>query len=105
MPADIILYNVAPLPEVSSVTARQPSSDRLEISWTGTMLEDVEMSFFATTDTGNAQDSTGDAGCLLGTYTCTAAEANGKSDLTVVIPPELPSALTTSARWRPRPRK
>lgn len=91
MPADIILYNVAPLPEVSSVTARQPSSDRLEISWTGTMLEDVEMSFFATTDTGNAQDSTGDAGCLLGTYTCTAADANGKSDLTVVIPPELPS--------------
>lgn len=92
--ADIILYNVAPLPEVSSVTATQPSlpaNDSLEISWAGTMLEGVKMSFFATTDTGNAEDPTGDSGYLLGTYTCGAGDAKGKSNLTVAIPPELPS--------------
>ncbi len=92
--ADIILYNVAPLPEVTSVTATQPSlpaDDSLSISWTGTMLDGVNMSFFATTDTGDAQDPTGDAGYLLGTYPCTALDANGKSNLTVAIPPELPT--------------
>ncbi|MGE5578981.1 MAG: InlB B-repeat-containing protein [Bacillota bacterium] len=88
--ADIILYNVAPLPGVSSVTAtKPPAGDSLEISWTGTMLEGVKMSFFATSDKGDATDPTGDAGYLLGTHTCT--DANGESNLAVAIPPELPS--------------
>ncbi len=64
-PADITLYNVAPLPGISTFNAVKIGNE-LSLSWTGSMLAGKQIDFFVTGDIGEGTDGIGEMGVHIG---------------------------------------
>lgn len=62
--ADIVLFTVAPLPEVTSFTASQ-NGNNLDLFWSGIKLDETKMNFYVTSNIGDGQDI-GEMGTLIG---------------------------------------
>ncbi len=82
--ADIVLFTVAPLPEVNSFTASK-NGDKLDLTWTGSKLDETKMSFYVTNDIGDGQDI-GEMGTLIGSMEPSGATSGS---ITLPIPPDL----------------
>ncbi len=82
--ADIVLFTVAPLPEVNSFTASL-NSGKLDLSWTGSKLDETKMSFYVTNNIGDGRDI-GEMGTLIGSLEPSAATGGS---ITLPIPADL----------------
>ena len=96
--ADIVLYTIGEMPEVSSVTATT-AGDRVSITWNGKMLDEAQISFYVTKDIGDGTgDGIGEMGRFIGALGGTDTDgtprgipkATGES-LELELPADLPS--------------
>lgn len=72
--ADIVLYMIGEIPEVTSLTAGV-SGDQLTVEWTGSKLDETELSFYVTSHIGDgATDDVGEMGRLIGALGGTEAD-------------------------------
>lgn len=78
--ADIVLYNIAPLPEVTALTAAKSAGGQLDLTWAGQLLDQTKISVYLTPDIGVAgTDEGGEMGTLVGTIGGTDAAGNPKT--------------------------
>ncbi len=94
----VVLYNVEPIPEVTSVSAQSPSSGQMTVTWDGSKLNELDsISFYlieeSSLDSNNEPiinaDGSMDGGHLVDILD-TSAEIASKS-ATLTVPADLPS--------------
>ena len=85
--ADVVLYNVLPMPEITSVsTSNMTAGGNATINWTGTGLDELDsISFFLASST----DPANDAGYPLESITESSAITSGSASL--AIPASIPA--------------
>ena len=94
--ADLVLYTVGAIPEVTSLTAGyNTETAKLSLTWTGSMLDQTRINIYATPDIGEAgTDNIGEMGTLVATLggpdSAEAPLATGQT-LEIELPPHLPS--------------
>jgi len=94
--ADIVLYMVGAIPEVTSFTASHDVADsKLNLTWAGSLLDECKISLYATPDIGvPGTDDAGELGSLIATIGGLGASeypvADGQS-LELSLPANLPS--------------
>ncbi|HBK86809.1 MAG TPA: hypothetical protein DDZ53_12340, partial [Firmicutes bacterium] len=86
-PANIVLYNVAPLPEITSLSASHTSAGQLQLTWSGQKLDETEISVYVTPDIGvEGTSDAGELGVLIGRLS--DLEATGQT-MTLDLPADL----------------
>lgn len=81
MGADLVLYTIAALPEVTSLTAvKNGVTGNLDITWEGSGLDETKLSFYVTPDVGDeAAGDAGDIGVLIGSIGGTDSDGTSKA--------------------------
>lgn len=89
VPADIVLYGVSPMPEITSVS-QVPSGSSVNVSWAGSGTDKLDrLDFYLTTDPGTGTEIT-DMGVLIGSLS--NAEIKAAADTAALT---LPGNLQT----------